>query len=63
MGGTFEASPNVYTVEQHAQLGGLIRLLRPLNFVMFFAGVALGGLLAAGLDAFKNRTRAKFKGQ
>ena len=51
-GGTFEASPNVYTVEQHAQLGGLIRLLRPLNFVMFFAGVALGGLLAVGLDAF-----------
>ena len=30
----------------------LVRLVRPLNVVMFFAGVALGGLLAAGLPAF-----------
>ena len=52
VGGTFKASPKVYVVEQHAHLVGLIRLLRPLNFVMFFAGVALGGLLAVGLDAF-----------
>jgi len=39
-------------VEQRIQIGGLIRLLRPFNFVMFFAGVALGGVLAVGLDAF-----------
>jgi geranylgeranylglycerol-phosphate geranylgeranyltransferase len=31
---------------------GLVRLVRPLNVVMFFAGVALGGLLAAGPSAF-----------
>lgn len=52
VGSTFEASIKVYTVEQRAHLGGLIRLIRPFNFVMFFAGVALGGLLAIGLDAF-----------
>ena len=39
-------------MDQRAHLGGLIRLLRPLNFGMFFAGVALGGVLAVGLDAF-----------
>ncbi len=33
-----------------ARLGGLVRLVRPLNVVMFFAGVALGGLLTAGAD-------------
>ncbi len=33
-------------------MGGLVRLARPLNVVMFFAGVALGGLLAAGPEAF-----------
>ncbi len=31
---------------------GLVRLARPLNVVMFFAGIALGGLLAAGSGAF-----------
>ncbi|HYE97031.1 MAG TPA: geranylgeranylglycerol-phosphate geranylgeranyltransferase [Rubricoccaceae bacterium] len=31
---------------------GLLRLLRPFNFALFFAGVALGGILAAGADAF-----------
>ncbi len=31
---------------------GLIRLIRPFNFILFFAGVALGGLLAGGLEAF-----------
>lgn len=31
---------------------GLLRLLRPLNFVLFLAGVALGALLAAGPEAF-----------
>lgn len=31
---------------------GVVRLVRPLNVVMFFAGVALGGVLAAGADAF-----------
>lgn len=31
---------------------GLLRLLRPLNFVLFLAGVALGALLAAGPAAF-----------
>ena len=35
-----------------ARLVGLVRLIRPLNVVMFFAGVALGGLLAAGPSAF-----------
>lgn len=35
-----------------SRLGDLVRLVRPLNVVMFFAGVALGGLLAAGTDAF-----------
>ena len=34
---------------------GLLRLVRPLNVVMFFAGVALGGLLAAGPSAFVGR--------
>lgn len=34
------------------RLIGLVRLVRPLNVVMFFAGVALGGLLAAGPSAF-----------
>ena len=34
------------------RLRGLISLVRPLNVVMFFAGVALGGLLAAGPGAF-----------
>ncbi|MEM1044015.1 MAG: geranylgeranylglycerol-phosphate geranylgeranyltransferase [Bacteroidota bacterium] len=42
-----------------ARLGGLLQLARPLNVVMFFAGVALGGLLASGLEAFagQNTTR------
>lgn len=42
------------TIERslRAQLSGLVRLVRPLNVVMFFAGVALGGLLAAGPSAF-----------
>jgi geranylgeranylglycerol-phosphate geranylgeranyltransferase len=31
---------------------GLFRLLRPLNFLLFLAGVALGALLAIGLEAF-----------
>ncbi len=34
------------------RIGGLVRLVRPLNVVMFFAGVALGGLLASGIEAF-----------
>lgn len=34
------------------RLAGFVRLVRPLNVAMFFAGVALGGLLAAGADAF-----------
>jgi geranylgeranylglycerol-phosphate geranylgeranyltransferase len=35
-----------------SRLAALVRLVRPLNVVMFFAGVALGGLLAAGPAAF-----------
>ncbi|NNF57195.1 MAG: UbiA family prenyltransferase, partial [Rhodothermaceae bacterium] len=31
---------------------GLVRLLRPLNMLLFFAGVALGAVLAAGEAAF-----------
>lgn len=33
-------------------LVGIVRLVRPLNFILFFAGVALGGVLAAGSEAF-----------
>ena len=38
--------------ERVRRISTLGRLVRPLNVVMFFAGVALGGLLAAGTDAF-----------
>lgn len=38
------------------RLRGLLRLLRPLNFVLFFAGVALGALLAGGPEAFGGAT-------
>ncbi len=41
------------------RFGGLVRLVRPLNVVMFFAGVALGGVLAAGLDAFAGANAAR----
>ena len=34
------------------RLGGIVRLLRPANVVMFLAGVVLGGWLVAGPDAF-----------
>ncbi len=34
-------------------MAALVRLTRPVNVVMFFAGVALGGLLAAGAEAFE----------
>ncbi|MEM8560378.1 MAG: geranylgeranylglycerol-phosphate geranylgeranyltransferase [Bacteroidota bacterium] len=37
---------------RRAWLLGLVQLVRPLNFVLFLAGVALGGVLAAGSDAF-----------
>ena len=41
------------SLSHHASgLQGVVRLVRPLNVVMFFAGVALGGLLGAGLEAF-----------
>ena len=33
-------------------LRGLVRLVRPLNVVLFLVGVALGGLLAGGADGF-----------
>lgn len=33
--------------------GSALQLLRPFNFVMFWIGVALGGLLTAGLGAFQ----------
>ena len=46
-------------MEQSARFVGLIRLLRPLNFVIMFAGVALGGLLAVGLDAFAAENLAR----
>lgn len=36
-----------------ARLGGLLRLLRPLNVVMMAVGVAVGGVLAAGPAAFE----------
>ncbi|MEL6610872.1 MAG: geranylgeranylglycerol-phosphate geranylgeranyltransferase [Bacteroidota bacterium] len=32
---------------------GIVQLLRPLNFVLFLAGVALGGVLGAGAEAFE----------
>lgn len=35
-----------------SSLRGVLQLVRPLNTVMFFAGVALGGLLGAGAEAF-----------
>jgi geranylgeranylglycerol-phosphate geranylgeranyltransferase len=38
------------------RLSGLVRLLRPLNFVLFFAGVALGGILAGGLEVFRGES-------
>ncbi|MEM6783244.1 MAG: geranylgeranylglycerol-phosphate geranylgeranyltransferase [Bacteroidota bacterium] len=31
---------------------GIVQLLRPLNFVLFLAGVALGGVLGGGAEAF-----------
>ncbi len=40
-------------------LGGLVRLTRPLNAVMFFAGVALGGVLAAGEGAWAEGNAAR----
>src|SRR5690606_21675322 len=39
--------------------GGLVRLLRPFNFVLFLAGVALGALLAAGPEAFAGSVRGR----
>ncbi|MEM8600891.1 MAG: geranylgeranylglycerol-phosphate geranylgeranyltransferase [Bacteroidota bacterium] len=33
---------------------GIVQLLRPLNFVLFLAGVALGGVLGAGAEAFES---------
>lgn len=35
------------------RVAALVRLTRPVNVVMFFAGVALGGLLAAGAEALE----------
>jgi geranylgeranylglycerol-phosphate geranylgeranyltransferase len=32
---------------------GIIRLIRPLNFVMFWIGVAVGAILVAGLEVFQ----------
>lgn len=53
MGGSGLAEPSPRT-----RLVGVVRLVRPLNVVMFFAGVALGGLLAAGPAAFVGGTGA-----
>ena len=39
------------------RVADVVRLVRPLNVVMFFAGVALGGVLAAGSDAFSEGGR------
>lgn len=41
------------SLSRRAGLLGLVQLLRPLNFFLFLAGVALGGVLAAGGDAFE----------
>ena len=41
------------------RLIGLGRLVRPLNVVLFFAGVALGGVLAAGPAAFEGSAPAR----
>ena len=36
-------------------LRGIVRLMRPLNCMLFIAGVLLGGLLVAGAEAFQGR--------
>jgi geranylgeranylglycerol-phosphate geranylgeranyltransferase len=38
-------------------MAGLVRLVRPLNIVLFFAGVTLGGVLAGGAEAFEDGGR------
>lgn len=38
---------------------GIVRLVRPLNMLLFWAGVVLGGLLTAGLDAFEGARGAR----
>lgn len=42
-----------YPLGVSTSVKGLVRLLRPLNFVLFVAGVALGGILAAGFEVFR----------